>query len=70
LSFQLIYTGLGNDSRDIKLTYKEFIDEKIRPAFSEKFSYAKSDKMIRFKNIKIEILEATSEYLKYKVIQD
>jgi len=69
-SFQLIYTGLDNDNKNMKITYKEFIDDMIRPAFSEKFSYPKSGKIIRFKKIKIFILEATNEYLKYKVIED
>jgi hypothetical protein len=69
-SFQLIYAGLNNDNKNILLTYREFVDDKIRPAYSEKFSYAKSDKFLRFKTVKIEVLEATSEFLLYKVIEE
>lgn len=69
-SFQLIYAGLNNDNKNILLTYREFIDNKIRPSYSERFSYAKSEKYIRFKAIKIEVLEVTNEFLRYKVIEE
>lgn len=69
-SFQLIYTGLDNGNKNIKITYKEYINDMIRPAYTEHLTYAKSNKFIRFKKIKIEILGATNEYLKYKVVED
>jgi len=70
-SFQqtLIYSGkVGNK---IKIGYREFSNSQARPAFNNDVDYDLSDsKIIGYKGARIEILEATNELIKYRVLQN
>jgi hypothetical protein len=70
-SFQqaLIYSGrVGNK---IRIGYREFSSDMARPAFNNEAEYDLSDsKIIGYKNAKIEIIEATNESIKYKVLRN
>jgi hypothetical protein len=70
-SFQqtLIYSGkIGNK---INIGYREFSNDLARPAFNNNVEYDLSEsKIIGYKGARIEIIEATNEYIKYKVIQN
>ena len=70
-SFQqtLIYSGkVGNK---INIGYREFSNDLARPAFNNDVEYDLSEsKIIGYKGARIEVIEATNEYIKYKVIQN
>lgn len=70
-SFQqtLIYSGkVGNK---INVGYREFSNNSARPAFNNDVEYdLSSSKSIGYKGAKIEVIEATNEYIKYRVIQN
>lgn len=63
---ELIYNGKSKDT--IKLSYREFMDDLARPAFTQDLSYDLSEsKIIGFKKMKIEIIETTNSYIKFRV---
>lgn len=70
-SFQktLIYSGKVGDK--INVGYREFLRDLARPAFSNEVEYDLSEsRIIGYKGARIEVIEATNEYIKYKVIQN
>jgi hypothetical protein len=70
-SFQqtLIYSGkIGNK---IKIGYREFSNNQARPAFNNDVDYDLDEsKTIGYKGARIEIIEATNEFVKFKVLQN
>lgn len=70
-SFQqtLLYTGkMGNK---INISYREFSNNMARPAFNTDVEYDLSEsKTIGYKGARIEIIKATNEYIKYKVLKN
>lgn len=70
-SFQqiLIYSGKVGDK--INVGYREFSGNLARPAFSNEVEYDLSEsKLIGYKGARIEVIEATNQSIKYKVIQN
>jgi len=70
-SFQqiLIYSGKVGDK--IKLGYREFSNNTARPAFNNDVEYDLSEsRIIGYKRARIEVIEATNRYIKYKVIKN
>jgi hypothetical protein len=70
-SFQqtLIYSGEVGDK--IKIGYREFSNDAARPAFNNDVDYDLSQsKIIGYKGARLEILEATNDHIKYKVISN
>lgn len=69
LNYELIYTG--TDGKSLSITYREYTaDDLARPAFFQNLVYESSNRRIRFKDIVIEIHEATNEKIVYTVISD
>lgn len=70
-SFQqtLIYSGrIGNK---INIGYREFSNNLARPAFSNNVEYDLSQSMtIGYKGAQLEIIEATNQLIKYRVIRN
>ncbi len=70
-SFQqtLIYSGkVGNK---INIGYREFSNDFARPAFNNDVEYDLSDsRVIGYKGCRIIVIEATNEFIKYKVIRN
>ena len=70
-SFQqsLIYSGkLGNK---INIGYREFSNNIARPAFNNNVEYDLSEsKIIGYKGAKLEIIEATNQYIKFKTLSN
>jgi hypothetical protein len=70
-SFQqaLIYSGkVGNK---INVGYREFSGNMARPAFNNQVEYDLNDsKFIGYKGARIEVLEATNEHIRYKVLRN
>jgi hypothetical protein len=70
-SFQqtLIYSGkVGNK---IRIGYREFSNNLARPPFNNDVDYdLDQSKIIGYKGARIEIIEATNELVRYKVLQN
>ena len=70
-SFQqtLIYSGkIGNK---INIGYREFSNSMARPAFNNDVEYdLNSSRVIGYKGARLEVVEATNEYIKYKVLRN
>jgi hypothetical protein len=70
-SFQqtLIYSGkVGNK---INIGYREFSNNLARPAFNNNVEYDLSDSaVIGYKGAQLEIIEATNQYIKYRVFRN
>lgn len=70
-SFQqtLIYSGI--DGNKINIGYREFSSNIARPAFNNDVEYyLKKSKIIGYKGAKIEVIDATNESIKYRVIRN
>jgi len=67
LKQEFIYNGkVGNA---IKFTYREFIDDVARPAFTQDLQYDLTESsVIGFRDLRIEILSATNIKIEYKVL--
>ena len=64
---ELIYNGRHDDT--IKFVYRELTSEFLRNVFSQDIQFDLSEsKIIEFKGVKIEIIEASDNYLEYKVL--
>lgn len=65
----LIYGGKLGDK--INIGYRQFSGNMARPAFSNNVEYDLSESMlIGYKGAKIEVIEATDQHIKYKVIEN
>ena len=65
----LIYSGRVGSK--IKISYREFSNNYARPAFNNDVEYDLSDSnIIGYKGSKLEIIEATNEYVKYRTIKN
>lgn len=63
---ELIYNGKQDNT--IKFTYREFINNMMRPAFNQELSYDLTDgKVIGFKGLRIEIINTSNIGIEYKV---
>jgi hypothetical protein len=70
-SFQqtLIYNGKIGDK--INIGYREFSNNLARPAFNNSVEYdMKTSNIIGYKGARIEIIEATNELIKYRVLEN
>ena len=67
LKQEFIYNGkVGNA---IKFSYREFVDDLARPAFTQDLQYDLTEsKVIGFRGLRIEILSATNTKIEYKVL--
>jgi hypothetical protein len=70
-SFQqtLIYSGKVGSK--IKIGYREFSNNQARPAFNNDVDYDLNESTtIGYKGARLEILEATNQFVRYKVLQN
>ena len=69
INYELIYGG--TDGRSFVLTYREYTpDDLIKAGFTQNVTYKNDLSAIRYRNLKINVLEVTNEYIKYKVLSD
>ena len=67
---ELVYQGLTDNK--IKVLYREYIDNIARPAFTQNVEYeldGKGKGLIAFKGARIQVLEASSTAITYKVVK-
>lgn len=68
-NFELIYSGTTRDS--FQLLYREYTQGDLaRPAFSQTLVYDTGSDIIRFRNLQIQVIEATSERIRFIVLAD
>ena len=70
-SFQqtLIYSGKSGNK--INIGYREFSNNAARPAFSNNVDYDLSEsKLIGYKGAQLEVIEATNQLIRYRVIRN
>ncbi len=66
---KLIYTGKSKNT--IKILYREFKKNMLKSPFTHELTYDLNESMvIRYKNFRIQVIEAANEWIKYKVISD
>lgn len=69
VNYEIVYTG--RDKESIKFMYREYTTSDIaKPAFYQNLTYNISSKFIRFKNLRIQIVGADDERIKYVVLED
>ncbi len=65
----LIYSG--KIGRKLNIGYREFLNDRSRPAFSNEVEYdLKESNLIGYKGAELEIIKATNRSIKYKVIRN
>lgn len=64
---ELIYSGMSGTS--ITITYREFMNDMARPAFTQELKYdlANSD-IVGYKSARFQVLEASNTFIKYKIL--
>src|SRR5690606_27655124 len=68
-SRQLFYNGKAGNT--LKFTYREFIDDMARPAFTQDLQYDLSESnIIGFDGLRIEIIQANNTSITYKILSD
>lgn len=70
-SFQqtLIYSGKSGSK--INVGYREFSNNAARPAFSNNVEYdLQESKLIGYKGAQLEVIEATNQFIRYRVIRN
>ena len=66
---EIVYAGLSGTT--LNITYKEYKNDIARPAFFQNITYdLNNSKIIRYKNIKIQIFEASNSQIRYAVLED
>lgn len=61
----------GTDGKSMRLVYREYTpDDMARAAFFQDVTYEQNSKIIQFRKIKISVHEATSQSIKYTVLED
>lgn len=65
---ELIYSGRSGNQ--IKVTYREYAGDFLRPGFTQDVQYDLGvENIIGFKGVRIQVVEATNTRLKYKVLR-
>jgi hypothetical protein len=66
---ELIYNGRVDNN--LRFIYREFSGDMIRPAFNQTVQYDFNDsKLISFKGLTLEIIEANNQLIRYKLISN
>lgn len=66
---EILFSGLTGST--LRAVYREYADDYARPAYSTELQYNLDEsKLISYKSIKIEVIEATNSRLSFKVVSD
>jgi hypothetical protein len=67
-NFELIYTGASNNT--VHISYREYSPEDLaRTAFFQDLTYSADQSMINFREIGIQLINATNERILFKVVK-
>ena len=68
-NYELVYSGTSRDS--FQLLYREYTQNDLaRPAFSQTLVYEKGSESIRFRNLQIQVHEASNDKIRFTVVSD
>lgn len=68
-NFEIIYGGI--DGATLRFTYREYsADDLARPAFAQTFSYPVGTAQVRFKDVRVRIVDAQPDVVRYVVEDD
>ena len=69
---QLVYSGISEET--IRFTYTEYVDDQAHLSFQDRTSEITSHlyvpQEITFKDISLQILEATESYVTFRIVED
>lgn len=69
--YKKVFIYNGKAGNIVKFSYREFINDMARPAFTQELQYDLSEsKIIGFKGLRIEILNTSNIEIEYKVISE
>ena len=69
VNFELVYSGVTKDG--LKVLYREHSPQDfIRAAFTQELAYERDASTIRYKAMLIRVLEATSQQVRFVVLED
>lgn len=69
VNFEIVYSGTTKG--ELNLLYREYSAQDLaRPAFTQNLTYSRDSDYIRFRDVRIRILEANNERIRYIVEQD
>ena len=64
---ELLYDGKSGTT--LHLSYREFVKDMARPAFTQELSYdIRDDRIIGFKGARFEVIDANNRSIRYKVL--
>lgn len=67
LKQEFVYNGKSGNT--LKFTYREFINDMARPAFTQELQYDLADgNIVGFKGLRIEVVKTTNIDIEYKII--
>lgn len=72
-SFRYVALYQGKIDNKIKISFREFKDDMVRPAFTQDIEYElnkNGDTVVGFKGLRIKVIKATNTDITYSVIQD
>jgi hypothetical protein len=68
LKRELLYDG--NAGATIRLSYREYVDDMARPAFTQDASYdIRTDNVVGFKGARVRVIDANNTSIKYEVLK-
>jgi hypothetical protein len=68
-NYEIIFGGVNNNQ--IKMTYREYSpDDVARTAFFQELTYPTKSRTLRYKSMKIKVINITSEGITYQVVSD
>ena len=65
-----VFVYNGKSGNTLKFTYREFINDMARPAFTQELQYDLADgNLVGFKGLRIEIIKTSNTDIEYKIIE-
>ncbi len=64
---ELLYNGRSGTT--LRLSYREFVKDMARPAFTQELTYdLRDDRVIGFRGARIEVMDANNTTVRYRVL--
>jgi hypothetical protein len=68
-NYELLYSGVDADT--MRINYREYSpDDLARPAFFQDLTYPVGQPVVRFRDLRLEILSADSQQVRFRVLED
>jgi hypothetical protein len=68
-NYELLYSGIDGDT--MRINYREYSPDNLaRPAFFQDLTYPAGQSVVRFRDLRLEILSADSQQVRFRVMED